>query len=133
MNRRLKKFLTVTAIQMIALTSAAQHQKALIVADATNRLPLAGVNLTFNHGKEGMISSPSGKIEPVSKISAGEITLSCVGYTTYTLNLPNSGQLPDTLFLQPVTIGLREVNIVASIAPDPTTPVTAHNLDKTIT
>lgn len=130
MNRRLKKFLTVTAIQMIALTSAAQNQKALIVADATNRLPLAGVNLTFNHGKEGMISSPSGKIEPVSKISAGEITLSCVGYTTYTLNLPNSGQLPDTLFLQPVTIGLREVNIVASIAPDPTTPVTAHTLTR---
>ena len=130
MNRRLKKFLTISAIQMIVLTSAAQNQKALIVADATNRLPLAGVNLIFNQGRDGLISSQTGKIEPTSKISSGMVTVSCVGYETLYLNLSKPSDLPDTLFLKPITIGLREVNIVANIAPDPTTPVTAHTLTR---
>jgi len=117
---------------MLAFTMIATHLPAQVtingtVADANGRNPLNQVNVVTSDGQSGTTTRSNGSFTLAIKSPDTEINFSTVGYSPLILTAKN---FPDTIFLKPLTIGLKEVNIIAAVTSDHSSPVVSTTLNR---
>lgn len=127
MKRKLIRQSITVAIVLAATALQAQTTISGVVAETGRKTPLERVTVLSNDGQSGTTTSANGHFSLRIPSSKATLRFSAVGYSPTTFE---AGKLPDTIFLTSQTIGLKEVNIVAAVTSDHTSPVVSTTLDR---
>ncbi|MBQ8957038.1 MAG: carboxypeptidase-like regulatory domain-containing protein [Bacteroidales bacterium] len=114
MRIRVCLFLFISLLSTATLS--AQHTLSGKISDASNRQPLAFVNVVVNGGQQGVISDIDGKYEITANEPIAKVLFSSIGYEPKEMSLlPN--QTKCDVALTPKTFELGEVTVEAGENP----------------
>lgn len=125
----MKRKLIHTFAMAIISAMSTQAQTALrgVVADALGHQPIHQVNVTETRSHRGTTTLANGHFTITPQFDSTTIRFSAVGYAPAEMAQTS---MPDTILLAPLTIGLKEVNIIASTTSDQRSPVASITLDR---
>lgn len=125
----MKRKLIHTIAMAIIITMSTQAQTTLrgVVADAIGHQPIQQANVTEAGSHRGTTTLANGHFAIIPQQVPTTLRFSAVGYAL--VEWP-SASMPDTILMEPLTIGLKEVNIIASTTSDQRSPVATITLDR---
>ena len=104
------------------------------VVDAQSGESLVGTSVVTEDQRKGVITNVSGEFK-IDNIPVGKLPLnvSYIGYETFSKNFNLTNGLNDlgVIRLQPISLGLNEVEVIADIAKERVTPVAATTISAT--
>ena len=137
MNRLLLPLLFVVLLVFNSSIYSQSTEKSSIVGyviDALSGESLVGASVVIEDQIKGVITNVSGEFK-IDYLSEGKITLnvSYIGYESLSMdfNLINGQNDLGVVKLQPISLGLNEVEVIADIAKERMTPVAATTISAT--
>ena len=105
-----------------------------VVIDAESNEPLVGASIVLTESNKGVIANVNGSFRISNLVSENyKIAVSYIGYEQRNLNVKiNNGEYNlGIIKLQPLSLGLNEVEVIADIAKERVTPVAATTISAT--
>ena len=124
--KKIKQIFTLALI-LSGFTLIAQGPVTGVVQDANNQDPLPGATIIEKGTANGVSTDFDGNFNLKTINSSGELIVSYVGYSSYTVAFSQSGDL-GVIALETNELGLEEVQLFASVAIDRKTPVAVSTI-----
>ena len=105
-----------------------------VVLDAESNEPLVGASIVLTELNKGVIANVNGSFRISNLVSENyKIAVSYIGYEQMNLNVKiNNGEYNlGIIKLQPLSLGLNEVEVIADIVKERVTPVAATTISAT--
>ena len=105
-----------------------------VVLDAESNEPLVGASIVLTESNKGVIANVNGSFRISNLVSDNyKIAVSYIGYEQRNINVKiNNGEYDlGIIKLQPLSLGLNEVEVIADIAKERVTPVAATTISAT--
>ena len=124
--KKIKQIFTL-AFMLCGFTLIAQGPVTGVVQDANNQDPLPGATIIEKGTSNGVSTDFDGNFNLKTINSSGELIVSYVGYSSYTVAFSQSSDL-GVIALETNELGLEEVQLFASVAIDRKTPVAVSTI-----
>ncbi|WP_369450167.1 TonB-dependent receptor [Algibacter lectus] len=120
--KKTTNYLLLTVALLFSTVIMAQSTITGTVLEQGINMPLPGANVVEKGTTNGVVTDFDGNFTLNTKSGSGEIVITYVGYTSKTVSFSGDSSLGKVM-LEPSQVGLKTVQIIASVAVDRKTPV----------